>query len=179
MWTTLQYGTPLTAVKETFRCPPVRVHQPTLIAASILPAAGMSALADPRQLNFGGFGEMKTVFPLWLWCSRYCVSHLWYSDCTGNFICYCCHRYLFIPPQWNILYWFHPRCPALLWPAFDEGAKIWLLPVLSQVCACGFMIMLRVMASVKLTIINASCQTLHSASSPFPHQLGQAVRAQN
>ena len=43
----------------------------------------------------------------------------------------------------------------------------------------GFMIMLRVMASVKLTIINASCQTLHSAWSPFPHQLGQAVRAQN
>ena len=43
----------------------------------------------------------------------------------------------------------------------------------------GFMIMLRVMASVKLTIINASCQTLHGAWSPFPRQLGQAVRAQN
>ena len=43
----------------------------------------------------------------------------------------------------------------------------------------GFMIMLRVMASVKLNIINVSCQTLHGASSPFPHQLGQAVRKQN
>merc|ERR1712037_435176 len=29
---------------------------------SILPAAGMSALADPRQLNFGGFGTVSATY---------------------------------------------------------------------------------------------------------------------
>ena len=33
------------------------------------------------------------------------------------------------------------RCPALLRPALDEGAKIQLLPVLSQVLGGAFMIM--------------------------------------
>ena len=69
---------------------------PTLIAVSGSPTPGMSALSDPRQFNFGGFGNwLKANDQFWSYHIRYRVSHIWHSYCAGHILRRCCYRYFF------------------------------------------------------------------------------------
>ena len=69
---------------------------PTLIAVSGSRTPGMSALSDPRQFNFGGFGNwLKANDQFWSKHFRYRVSHIWHSYCAGHILRRCCYRYFF------------------------------------------------------------------------------------
>ena len=82
--------------KTTYYLPSGGERSPTLIAVSGSRTPGMSTLSDPRQLNFGGFGNwLKANYQFWSYHIRYRVSHIWHSYCAGHILRRCCYRYFF------------------------------------------------------------------------------------
>ena len=80
--------------KTTSYLPSGGERWPTLIAVSGSRTPGMSALSDPRQFNFGGFGNwLKANDQFWSYHIRYRVSHIWHSYCAGHILRRCCYRY--------------------------------------------------------------------------------------
>ena len=127
--------------KTTSYLPSGGERWPTLIAVSGSRTPGMSTLSDPRQLNFGGFGNwLKANYQFWSYHIRYRVSHIWHSYCAGHILRRCCYRYFFqrvncqMPRDFNS-FW---RSIALLRPTLNEGEKNQLLPALLQVQSHNF-----------------------------------------